>query len=176
MRLRVHWQIAIEELTDGGVRSQCTPLRGAYSIFELVVVLLIVGIVGATAAPSYFRSLQYHQIESAARRLKHDLEYLQATARTQSSSLTMEFDEMAYTMGGEALQGLDRVEDYRVELGAAPYAVHNVDVNLGGQPAIVFNGYGETTHDATITLTVGSQTRTIQVVAATGAILSNAEH
>ena len=58
--------------------------RGAFTFVEMLVVVLILGIVAAVAAPTFHRSLQYHRLESAARRVKQDLEYLQTTARRRA--------------------------------------------------------------------------------------------
>lgn len=148
----------------------------AFSIMELIVVLMIMSIVAAVAAPSFHRSLEYHQLESAARRVKQDLEYLQATARTRSMALECEFDGLTYTMGGAAIRGLEHGGEYRVNLEAAPYELQSVVADLDGETSIEFNGYGEAVHDATITLGVGDETRTIEVVAATGEITSDAEN
>lgn len=148
----------------------------AYTIIELIVVLLILGIVAAVAAPMFHRSLRYHQLESAARRVQQDLEYLQSAARTRSMTLECEFDGFAYTLGGAALRDLDGSGDYVVDLAAAPYELQSVAVDLDGETSIEFNGYGEAAHDATITLGVGDETRTVEVVAATGAITSNANN
>lgn len=148
----------------------------AFSMMELIVVMMIMSIVAAVAAPTFYRSLQYHRLESAARRLKQDLEYLQATARTRSISLECEFDGLTYMIGSGTLQGLDRGGDYTVDLAVAPYDVESVVADLDGETSIEFNGYGEAAHDATITLGIGGETRTVDVLAATGSITSNAEN
>jgi len=160
----------------GDLRTRRQTRRPAFTIVELIVVLLIMSIVAAVAAPSFYRSLQYHQLESAARRVKHDLEYLQAAARTRSTTLECEFDGFTYTMGGAAIDDLDNSGDYSVDLAAPPYELQSVVLDLDGESSIVFDGYGEAAHDATITLGVGDKTRTVQVVAASGAIVSSADH
>lgn len=90
--------------------------------------------------------------------------------------LECEFDGLTYTMGGAAIRGLDRSGDYSVNLAAAPYDVESVVVDLDGETSIEFNGYGEAAHDATITLGIENETRTVEVIAATGAITSDAEN
>ncbi len=145
-------------------------LRKAFSFVEVIVVLMIMGIVAAAAAPTFVRSLQYHRLESAARRVKQDLEYLQTTARARSTILACEFDGKRYELGGNAIRHLDRTQAYEVDLGAVPYELTIVD--LGGVTSIEFDGYGGTTaeDDVAITLWLGNNWRTVRVVAATGQI------
>lgn len=175
-RQRIERNASLPEPASAALRRRPFRRAVAFSIMELIVVLMIMSIAAAVAAPTFHRSLEYHRLESAARRVKQDLEYLQATARTRSVSLECEFDGLTYTMGSGVLQGLDRGGDYTVDLAAAPYDVESVVVDLDGETSIEFNGYGEAAHDATITLGIGDETRTVEVLAATGTITSNAEN
>ena len=84
--------------------------------------------------------------------------------------MTCEFDGQTYTMGGVALRGLDRNLDYQVDLSAPPYELQSVAVDLDGEPAIEFDGFGGSSHDATITLGLGGATRIVELDAATGQI------
>src|SRR5437870_13428346 len=62
------------------------PSVRAFSIFELIIVVLIMSILGAVAAPKFFDSLLFHRVESAARRVKTDLELARTQARLTSAS------------------------------------------------------------------------------------------
>ena len=60
--------------------------RCAFTFIELVIVLLVMGILTAVAAPKFFDSLLFHRVESAARRVKADLELARTQARLTSAS------------------------------------------------------------------------------------------
>src|SRR6478735_8296484 len=70
----------------------------AFSIFELVIVCLIMSILGAVAAPTFFDSLLFHRVESAARRVKADLELARTQARLTSASQSVTFTGSVYTL------------------------------------------------------------------------------
>ena len=105
--------------------------RSAFTILELVVVLMILSILGAAAIPSFFRSLEQQRLETAARRLKQDLELVRQTARNKSKTESLTFTgATTYTLSAD-VQGLDhKSQTYAVDLSAAPY---NVSADQHGQ-------------------------------------------
>ena len=144
--------------------------RRAFTMLELVVVLMIASILGAAALPTFFRTLEQQRLESAARRVKQDLEQLRQTARTLSKGESLTFTSAtAYTLSSD-VQGLDRKSQaYAVDLAAAPYKVANVSTTGLGNPATVsFNGYGSTTSSGTIVLQQGTYSRTVTLDPSTG--------
>ena len=74
--------------------------------------------------PTFFRSLEQQRLESAARRVKQDLEQVRQTARTMSKGESLTFTSATtYTLSTD-VQGLDRKnQTYAVDLAAAPYNV-----------------------------------------------------
>jgi prepilin-type N-terminal cleavage/methylation domain-containing protein len=145
-------------------------LRFAFTILELVVVLMIMSILGAIALPTFFRSLEQQRLESAARRVKQDLEQVRQTARTVSKGETLTFTSATtYSLSAD-VQGLDRTsQTYTVNLAAAPYSVTSVSTtNLGSPAKVAFNGYGATTASGTIVLQLGSYSRTVTIDPNTG--------
>ena len=56
------------------------PLRGAFSLVEVIVVVLILGILTAVAAPRMSTALQHHRLEVASARIIADLELARKTA------------------------------------------------------------------------------------------------
>src|SRR3954454_6994455 len=80
--------------------------RCAFSIFELVIVLLIMSILTAVAAPAFFDALLFHRVESAARRVKADLELARTQARLTSASQSIAFANSAYTLAN--MKNLDK--------------------------------------------------------------------
>jgi prepilin-type N-terminal cleavage/methylation domain-containing protein len=100
--------------------------RAAFTIIELVVVLLILSVLAAVAAPTFYRSLVHHRLESAARRVKQDLEYLRDTSRAKSTTLACEFSGTSYTLDEPSIQHLDHAGAYTIDLAATPYFLDGV--------------------------------------------------
>src|SRR5262245_51703406 len=80
--------------------------RSAFTFVELVVVLLIMSILAAVAAPKFIRSLDYSRLESAARRLKIDLEQVRRAAQLKSRTETITFSGSTYSLSS-GVQGLN---------------------------------------------------------------------
>jgi prepilin-type N-terminal cleavage/methylation domain-containing protein len=143
-------------------------MRTAFTILELVVVLMILSILGAAALPTFFRSLEQQRLESAARRIKQDLELLRQTARTKSKSESLTSTSLtAYQLSSD-VQSLDhKSQTYAVDL--ANYGVTDISAtNLGYPVAITYDGYGTTTTNGTIVLQLGGYSRTITISSSTG--------
>jgi Tfp pilus assembly protein FimT len=145
--------------------------RSAFSIMELIVVLLLMGIVAATATPSFFVSLQYHEIETAARRLTLDLQQVRHAARMKSQTQSLTFTgATTYTLSSGVTSLKGSSQTYVVDLSKGPYDLDAVTLNLGGQTVIPFDGYGNTTVGGTIVLALGDKTRTLTLNNSNGAI------
>jgi prepilin-type N-terminal cleavage/methylation domain-containing protein len=134
----------------------------AFTIVEMMIVLLIMGILAATATPSFFRSLRHHRLESAARRVKLDLEQARHAARLKSESQSITFTgPTGYTLSSGVEGMISATRTYSVDLATAPYELDSVTLNLGGPTAISFNGYGTASVGGTIVLAAGDETRTV---------------
>jgi prepilin-type N-terminal cleavage/methylation domain-containing protein len=144
--------------------------HSAFTILELVIVLMIVGILGAAAVPTFFRTLEQQRLESAARRLKQDLEQVRQTARTKSKTESLTFTgATTYTLSAD-VQGLDRKnQTYAVDLSAAPYNVSDISTaNLGVPAKVTFDGYGATTANGTVVMQMGGYKRVLTLNPSTG--------
>jgi len=145
--------------------------RHGFSIVELLMVLLIMSIVAATATPSFYRSLRYHELESAARRLKLDLEQARHAARVNSQAQSLTFSNATtYTLssGVESLKSPGQT--YTVDLASTPYELDGVTINFGGPTTVSFDGYGNASVGGTIVLALGDRTRTVTLNSTTGQI------
>ena len=131
---------------------------------ELMVVLLVMGIVAAVATPSFFASLQYHEIETAARRVVLDLEQARHSARVRSQTQSLTFtNATTYTLSSGVTSLKGSSQTYSVDLSQPPYDLDGVTVNLGGPTAVSFDGYGNASVSGTIRLELGNQTRTVRL-------------
>jgi prepilin-type N-terminal cleavage/methylation domain-containing protein len=145
------------------------PVRIAFSLLELVVVLMIMGIMAAVAVPTFYRSLEQQRLESAARRVKQDLEQLRQTARTLSKTETLTATSVtAYVLSSDVQNVDHKNQSYAVDLAAAPYYVSSITTSTGFPAQVSFDGYGTTTVSGNIVLQMGGYTRTVTLNPTTG--------
>jgi Tfp pilus assembly protein FimT len=136
---------------------------------ELVLVLAIIAILAAIAAPRYGRSATRYQADLAAQRVMADLALAQSTARAVSSSRMVVFNmgTHSYSIQGWASMQ-DRPAPYVVDLAKPPYEATLGDVDFNSSATITYNGWGQPDSGGTIVLQVGSEQRTIYVDSETG--------
>jgi prepilin-type N-terminal cleavage/methylation domain-containing protein len=138
--------------------------RKAFTLVELVIVVLIVGIMAAVGVPRFIDSISYHRAEAAAKRIRLDIELARRSARLASADRSIEFDTDAhsYTLGGTA--DLDhRGADYSVRLGEAPYQAAIASADFGGDAVLTFDGYGAADTSGTVVVQAGPYQKTITI-------------
>jgi prepilin-type N-terminal cleavage/methylation domain-containing protein len=149
--------------------------RCAFSMIELIIVILIMSIFGAVAAPKFFDSLLFHRVESAVRRVKADIDYARQRARLTSTSQTVTFSGSTYTVSG--IKSLDLTSStYTVDLTRTPYTLDSAIANFGGAQVLTFDGYGSPTSGGTVVLTAKAHHCTITVDGVTGNTTFTSSH
>jgi type II secretory pathway pseudopilin PulG len=164
--------------------SDCTRARvlthrriSAFSIFELVIVCLIMSILGAVAAPTFFDSLLFHRVESAARRVKADLELARTQARLTSASQTITFTNATSTYTLANIKSLDKLNTaYTVDLRKEPFSLTSTSANFGGAAVVTFDGYGTPSSGGTVTLNAKSHQCTVTLNGTTGDVTITSNH
>jgi prepilin-type N-terminal cleavage/methylation domain-containing protein len=137
-------------------------IRSAFTLVELIAAALILGILAAAAAPSLVSSIMYHRVESAAVRLKRDLELARQTAVSKSASFSVEFSGTTYTIPN--LDSLDHTgQTYQVDLFEPPHSVLVTSVDFGGSTSVTFNGFGMPSSSGAVVLSAGSHQRRIDL-------------
>jgi Tfp pilus assembly protein FimT len=144
--------------------------RFAVTMVELIIVVMVMSIMAAVAAPSFLESLVHHRVESAARRVKADLELIQHTARLTSTTQSASFTSTGYTLSAAAGGLDDPSASYAVDLTAAPFELGKVTASFGAAQTISFDGYGMPSSGGTVVLTSQQQARTVIVDGVTGQI------
>jgi prepilin-type N-terminal cleavage/methylation domain-containing protein len=151
------------------------PLAGrpasGFTIVEVLVVLLVLGILAAVGAPKFAEALANSRAEAAARRIAADLATAQARAKATSSPQTVVFT-LPPTGNHYEIVGMsdpDRpATGYTVRLSDPPYQATLVSVALGGGATLVYNGLGVPDRSGTISVQSGSRARTIAIDQSTG--------
>jgi prepilin-type N-terminal cleavage/methylation domain-containing protein len=148
----------------------------AYTIIELVIVLLIMSIFAAVTAPSFMNSLLFHRVETAARRVKADIDYTRQRARLTSTPQSITFTTGAtYTISGaKSLENINRA--YTVNLKNSPYSLDSATANFSNMLVLTFDGYGTPTSGGTVVLAAKSHQCTVSVNSVTGVVTFSSNH
>jgi len=145
--------------------------RAGYTLVELAVVILLLGIAAAVAGPKITTTLHRHRAEAAARRIAADLELLRETARNTSTAQSVLFNlsTSSYQMPG--ISDPDRPSKrYEVSLAGIGIDARIAAVDAGGDEALVIDGYGTPDSDARITVACGRHAKAVVLNAATGKV------
>ena len=145
--------------------------RAGFTVVEMVIAVLIIGIMAAVAVPRYSNSLMRYRADVAARRIAGDLATARARARATSSSQAIVFTVPPagnrYEINGmKDPNGF--LTTYTVDLAKAPYVAMLSSVSLGGDTSLIYNGYGMPDSGGTIVVQAGQYTKTITIDQNTG--------
>jgi prepilin-type N-terminal cleavage/methylation domain-containing protein len=158
-------------LFNGARRSR----RCAFTFIEVVIVLLVMGILTAVAAPKFFDSLLFHRVESAARRVKADLELARTQARVTSAAQSITFVNSVYTLSNT--KSLDKPGTiYSVDLTKGPYSLDSATANFNNLATVSFDGYGTPTSGGTVVVTAKSHSCTVTLNGTTGDVTITSSH
>jgi Tfp pilus assembly protein FimT len=133
------------------------------------------GILTAVAAPTFFDSLLFHRVESAARRVKADLELARTQARLTSASQSVTFANSAYTLSN--VKSLDKPSAaYSVDLKKQPYSLDSATADFSSAATVSFDGYGTPTSGGTVVLVAKSHRCTVTLNGTTGDVTITSSH
>src|SRR5438105_11727467 len=109
--------------------------RRAFSLLELLIVALVMSILAAVAAPKFYDSLLFHRVESAARRVKADLELARTQARLTSASQSITFSNSTYSLAN--VKSMDKPNvGYSVDLTKQPYSLDSAAANFSNTATV----------------------------------------
>lgn len=136
----------------------------------MVIVVLIIGILTAAAAPRYLEAMTNYRADATARRIVVDLQLAKRRAQQTSTSQTIAFYVADNRYEISTMNDLDRSSQvYENRLGGGVYQATLVSANFGGSSTLTFDIYGQPSSAGTIVFNTGGSNLTI-LIGATGRI------
>jgi type II secretion system protein H len=143
--------------------------RRGYTLLELIIVVVILGVIAAIAAPRLAMSAESKRVHTAAKRLAADLGTARTSAMATSSprTVTISLTDAKYSISN--ISDIDRMGmQYMVDLGRDPYGVTVDSMTAGTGGVIVFNASGGVSRGGTIVLRRGDERRNVVIDPSTG--------
>ena len=143
--------------------------RRGFSLPELTIVTLIIGIVAVVAIPRYGRSIAQFRAEAAAKRIAADLMYARQTAMNQGDSkqVTFVIGTNSYSMPN--VPHPDRSSpSYSVNLSSTAYPAKITAADFGGTLNVTFDRFGQPNVAGSVTVKSDEFQKSVNLNAVTG--------
>lgn len=142
--------------------------RGGTSLLEMVLVIVIIAILAAIAAPRYAGSVGRYRAEMTARRIVADLSLARKSARAAGAARTVTFTPASNEYRIPDVGSLKNSSaDHVVQLADA-YSASLVSANFGGDAVVVFDAYGVPDSGGQVVVQAGSFQKTVVLNADSG--------
>jgi type II secretory pathway pseudopilin PulG len=116
----------------------------AFTLVDMVITTLIIGILAATATPKFTATLHRMRAEAGAKRIQADLGLARQNAISRSAALGVSFALTTDSYAIPDLPDLDRPgRSYVVELNSSPYHTSLISADLGGDSDVQFDRFGK---------------------------------
>lgn len=135
------------------------------------MVLAIIGILTAIAAPRYSFAIERYRLEMAANRVAGDIRLAQSLARARGATATISFATSSSTYAIAGLTSTDRVgEAFGVDLSREPFGVKILSVDFAGTNTLTIKGFGTPASGGTVRLTRGTLSTVVSVASGSGEV------
>lgn len=148
------------------------------SLFELTIVMFVMGLLAAVTAPMFSDSLRAAELESAARTLAAHVQYIRSVAINEGRTTTLVCDPNTHTYSCQSVDFPDRFGvPIRVELRQEYDPTIVLEANFDSETSLSFDLEGTPRvgsaplRSGTIVLRSGEDQYTIEVAAGSGAIM-----
>jgi prepilin-type N-terminal cleavage/methylation domain-containing protein len=146
--------------------------RHGFTLIELTIVIMTIGILAAAAAPKYRDSLVYYRLDAAARRIGNDLRYARQYARKSCKVQSLSFSVASDNYTTTTVQDMNRRgTGFTVNL-ATEYSVDVITADFGGSPTLQFDIFGRPNQAGTVVIQSNSTQLTITLDSA-GQVTTN---
>ena len=134
------------------------------------MVVFVMAVLCAIAVPRYVNASNSYHADMAARKVAADLGLARSQAWASGSGHTVTFNVQAnqYTLVGVTDPVKKTQANTVVNLTSSPYTATVVSASFGGQPSVVFDGYGIPSAGGTVVVSSGGYQRTISLDAGSG--------
>lgn len=134
----------------------------AFTLIELVIVLVIVAIASAVAIPRFASASSRYRVDAAVQQIIADVSLTAALANKTSAAHSIRFEpaDDRYVLVGQPSPA-NPAEDKAVELGLEPFGVNLLQVSFGSDTQAVLSGHGLLTESGQLTVAVGRDARRI---------------
>ncbi len=163
------------------IRSSCIVMRQGFTLSELVIAVLVMGILAATAVPQYSVMLNHYRVEGAAAQLAADLNWARRHARQKGANQPVNFTlPFQYAMPG--MSDPDHPsQGFVVDFTQSHPGVSILSVDFDSNTTATFDLYGRPctgsplvplAANGIVTLAAGGETRTVTLHAVSGRVSS----
>ncbi|MCY2973720.1 MAG: type II secretion system protein [Planctomycetota bacterium] len=152
--------------------------KSGFTLLELSVTIMIIGILAAVAVPVYSDSLARFRVDIAAQRIAQDIATTQRSARQTNSTQTVTFTTSDDSCVINGLSSLDRVsQPYRVSFNQSPYQVDISSLVTAANPSsqlpsvsVAFNSFGMPDQGISVTVRAGAFQKRVDLAPISGRV------
>ena len=138
-----------------------------FSLVELVLVIVTIGLVAAIAVPRFAGASANYRASLSARRIAADLDVARSRAVAQGRPQSVVFTAGGYRLADGASPLSPNVGE-PVDLAGEPYRAAIVSANFSGTMTAVFNGYGAAPGGGEVVVRSGDSQKRVVLDAGTG--------